>query len=223
MERAWGEIVRRHAVLRATFPTGDGQPTQVIRPWQPPNLPITDLAGLPEASRESGTAAAGAVSGAEPFDLAAGPVFRASLFRLGAVDHLLLLTFHHIAFDGWSARILRDELARLYAAFCHGCDSPLSPLGLTTPTTPPGSDNAGTAASGGGTWIIGKRSSADRCRYWTCPSRRPRPARPRPPGSAGLVSAGRCGGRGIEGLLPARAGHSLHGVAGRVPGPALPL
>jgi amino acid adenylation domain-containing protein len=130
LERAWGEILQRHAVLRATFPVCDGRPAQVIRPRQPVSVPITDLAGLPEATRETELLRLAQPAVRAPFDLAAGPVFRASLFRLGPVDHLLLLIFHHVAFDGWSARILRDELAQLYEAFRQGQDSPLLPLGL---------------------------------------------------------------------------------------------
>jgi amino acid adenylation domain-containing protein len=130
LEQAWGEILRRHAVLRATFPVCDGRPTQVIRPWQPVTVPITDLGGLPGATWETELLRLAQPAAQAPFDLAAGPVFRASLFRLGPVDHLLLLVVHHIAFDGWSGGILRDELAQLYAAFGKGRASPLPPLGL---------------------------------------------------------------------------------------------
>ena len=108
----------------------DGGPTQVIRPWQPVTVPASDLAGLPEISRESELLRLAQSALRTPFDLVAGPIFRASLFRLGTVDYVLLLVIHHIAFDGWSAGILREELARLYGAFCRGQDSPLPPLEL---------------------------------------------------------------------------------------------
>ena len=48
------------------------------------------------------------------------------LLRLAETDHVLLWTVHHIAFDGWSAEVLRDELAALYGAFVRGEPSPLS-------------------------------------------------------------------------------------------------
>ena len=51
-----------------------------------------------------------------PFDLAAGPAMRADLLRLGAEDHLLALTFHHLVFDGWSVGVLIRELELCYAA-----------------------------------------------------------------------------------------------------------
>jgi amino acid adenylation domain-containing protein len=130
LEQALGELLRRHAVLRAIFPVCDGQPTQVIRPWQPVTVPITDLAGLPEATREAELLRLAQSVAQAPFDLSAGPVFRASLFRLGPAGHVLVLVIHHIAFDGWSGPILRDELAQLYGAFVKGQDSPLPLLGL---------------------------------------------------------------------------------------------
>ncbi len=130
LEQAWGEILRRHAVLRATFPVGDGQPTQVIRPWQPVTIPVTDLATLPAATRETELLRLARSAARLPFDLSEGPLYRASLLRLGPAENVLLLVIHHIAFDGWSGRILRDELAQLYEAIDKGQDSPLRPLGL---------------------------------------------------------------------------------------------
>ena len=51
-----------------------------------------------------------------------------TLFRFTPTDHLLLLTFHHITFDGWSKGILFRELVTLYAAFATGQPSPLPEL-----------------------------------------------------------------------------------------------
>ncbi|WP_333771819.1 condensation domain-containing protein [Streptomyces sp. IBSBF 2435] len=62
-----------------------------------------------------------------PFDLETGPVLRWDLLRTGASEHVLLLTVHHIAFDGVSMRLLFDELATAYAAFHHGTPPQLPP------------------------------------------------------------------------------------------------
>src|SRR4029079_17244576 len=51
-----------------------------------------------------------------PFDLARGPLFRASLARLGESDHVLLLSMHHIVADGWSFDVLMRDLGELYGA-----------------------------------------------------------------------------------------------------------
>jgi len=55
LERALGEIVRRHEVLRTTFAEVDGSPVQVIAPFGGFVLPLEDLSGLGEADREAGS------------------------------------------------------------------------------------------------------------------------------------------------------------------------
>ncbi|MCM2572495.1 condensation domain-containing protein, partial [Achromobacter xylosoxidans] len=57
---------------------------------------------------------------AAPFDLLAGPLFRAGLIRLGPQEHLLVTAMHHIVSDGWSMGLLIDEFVRRYAAWRTG-------------------------------------------------------------------------------------------------------
>ncbi|MCP4653859.1 MAG: non-ribosomal peptide synthetase, partial [bacterium] len=120
--RALDEIVRRHQVLRTRFEAIDDEPVQVIQPDLGLPLPIVDLGGLPAAGRLLRTAAR------QPFDLARGPLVRAVLMRLGPDEHMLFLSVHHIAFDGWSAGVFVDELTALYQAFSTGRSSPLPDL-----------------------------------------------------------------------------------------------
>jgi hypothetical protein len=63
-----------------------------------------------------------------PFDLAAGPLFRALLLRAAAGEHVLVLAMHHVVADGWSMDVLFRELGALYAASLRGEASPLAPL-----------------------------------------------------------------------------------------------
>ncbi len=121
-----GEIVRRHEALRTTFAAGElGEPYQVIAPVAVAAVPSIDLAALPAAPRQAEAARLAGEDAARPFDLAAGPVLRFALLRLAAAEHLLLLTVHHIAFDGWSVNVLLGELAALYEAGAAGRPSPL--------------------------------------------------------------------------------------------------
>jgi hypothetical protein len=53
---------------------------------------------------------------------------RARFLRLGELDHILLLTMHHIVSDGWSLGVLVRELTMLYEAYSDGRPSPLSAL-----------------------------------------------------------------------------------------------
>ncbi len=83
------------------------------------NIPVAWRLGgaLDEAARRS-------------FDLAAGPLFRAALLRLGAEGHVLLLSMHHVVSDGWSMGVFLRELSALYAAYHEGGESPLAELGV---------------------------------------------------------------------------------------------
>ncbi len=130
LERSLTEIIRRHEVLRTTFVSVDGSPCQVIAPARPLSFPVVDLQHLPESER---TAQAWQLVNEEarrPFDLAQGPHLRALLLRLGEQEHVLLLTIHHIVFDGWSMGVLLRELGTLYDAFTTGRASSLPELSI---------------------------------------------------------------------------------------------
>jgi len=64
------------------------------------------------------------------FDLGSGELLRVKLLRLGAEEHVMLMTMHHIVGDGWSMNVLQRELGRLYAAYVVGRESPLAELGI---------------------------------------------------------------------------------------------
>ncbi len=128
LERALGEVVRRHEALRTVFADGDGGPVQTIAPFGGFTLPAEDLTALPGEAREAAARQRMADEAGRPFDLAAGPLFRAALLRLSADEHVLLLTLHHIVGDGWSMGVLFREMTALYAAFVQGGESPLAPL-----------------------------------------------------------------------------------------------
>ncbi len=125
MGRALAEVLRRHEVLRTRFPSSDGRP--VCRVLAPPEASsaVVDLRSLPEDARQTEARRLAAEELARPFDLENGLPVRWMLLRLGDADHVLLWTAHHIVFDGWSATVLRRELAAIYGAFLRGEHSPL--------------------------------------------------------------------------------------------------
>jgi acyl carrier protein len=127
-KRSLSEIVRRHETLRTTFAM-DSEPVQVIAPFRTSvALPVIDLGALSEASREPEAIRLAREDASRPFDLSRGPLVRVRLLRLGARDHMVSLTMHHIVSDGWSAGILLRELETLYSAFSEGKPSPLPEL-----------------------------------------------------------------------------------------------
>ncbi|HSF38965.1 MAG TPA: non-ribosomal peptide synthase/polyketide synthase [Thermoanaerobaculia bacterium] len=126
LERTLDEIVRRHEVLRTTFPAADGRPVQRIDPAARLDLPVHDLSADPD--REERARAAFRAEAQHPFDLACEIPVRARLLILGPQDHVLLLTTHHIASDAWSVAVLEREVTALYQAFSAGEPSPLPEL-----------------------------------------------------------------------------------------------
>jgi amino acid adenylation domain-containing protein len=131
LERSLGEIVRRHEALRAVFRERDGSPVQEVVPFGGFRLTRNDLAHLPPETREVEVQRELVAEGtARPFDLAEGPLFRVSLLRLDAEEHVLLLSQHHIVSDGWSMGVLYRELSALYDAYRQGGESPLPALAV---------------------------------------------------------------------------------------------
>ncbi|HEX5718058.1 MAG TPA: amino acid adenylation domain-containing protein, partial [Thermoanaerobaculia bacterium] len=115
LERALGAAARRHEALRTVFPVHQGTPVQEVLPPAGLPLPAIDLSGLAPERREAEARRLAEAEARRPFDLERGPLARAALVRLGAEDHLLLLTLHHIISDAWSRTVLIRELQALYS------------------------------------------------------------------------------------------------------------
>ena len=130
LERCFNEIVRRHEVLRTTFSTEVGRPIQVVHPEMRIALPVIDLTDQRPEDRETEAARLAALEAATPFDLRTDAMVRASLLKLGETRHVMLVTMHHIASDGWSLGVFFRELTALYEAFSRGMPSPLPPLAI---------------------------------------------------------------------------------------------
>jgi amino acid adenylation domain-containing protein len=130
MARAFGELRRRHEVLRTTFHEENGRQVQVVEPPEVFELPCVDLTDRAETQREPEAHSLAIMEVARPFDFARGPFLRAVLYRLKPEEHLLLVVTHHIVSDGWSMEVAVRELTSLYAAFRRGEPSPLPELSL---------------------------------------------------------------------------------------------
>jgi amino acid adenylation domain-containing protein len=117
------EIVCRHVPLRTGFTTRDGHPVPLVVDDVHPDLPYVDL----PAARDEMIASFANTT----FDLDRPPLVKFGLLRLAEDKHELLCAVHHIAFDGWSARVMVHELAELYRAFAAGRPSPLPPVDVS--------------------------------------------------------------------------------------------
>ena len=115
-------LVDRHEILRTSYGDIDGVVCQKIAGL---GVGIFDVKPISPQTNEELDAVVNAEH-RRPFDLARGSVFRVSLLTRNDTDHILLITPHHIAIDGWSGVLLVDELFRLYAEASGGAPADLS-------------------------------------------------------------------------------------------------
>jgi amino acid adenylation domain-containing protein len=128
LERALNALRARHESLRTTFAERGGSAVQVVHPHRDVPLEVVDLTGLDDHARDAEVQRILHVELNTGFDLAAGPLFRVRLLRLGAEDHVIAGCLHHVVTDGWSMGVFTRELNALYAAFRAGRPDPLPPL-----------------------------------------------------------------------------------------------
>jgi amino acid adenylation domain-containing protein len=124
---AW--LVRRHAPLRVRFvDDGDG-PLQVVQDGTDVPLRIVDLPGADVEARADAVPDLIAQENRQPFDLAAGPLLRVTVYRLAPDDHVVVWNIHHIVTDGWSTGVQLHEIGTAYRAFAEGTRPDLPALG----------------------------------------------------------------------------------------------
>jgi non-ribosomal peptide synthetase component F/thioesterase domain-containing protein/acyl carrier protein len=128
LERAFQSLVERHEILRTTFAEQDGRLVQVIANQKSLSFQAITLAEIPEVEREDRLQELLLEEARHPFDLQNGPLFRACLFRLRSDNHVLIITIHHIIADGWSQRVVQNELWSMYEAYASGRSASLPPL-----------------------------------------------------------------------------------------------
>jgi len=132
LRRTVEELVRRHESLRTSFPETESEPFQHILPaaeaLQKQYLYETSLKGLQEWEQEAELRRLAQTAALKPFDLANGPLLRATLVELNQDEHVLLTSMHHIVSDGWSLGVMVREVAALYECFVRNKPSPLPDL-----------------------------------------------------------------------------------------------
>ncbi len=220
LERSLNEIVKRHEALRTTFSTVQGQPVQVICPELAMPLPIIDMQGVSASEREEKEQQWLTEEAQRPFDLACGPLFRATLLRLSEEEHTLALTMHHIISDAWSFGVLLGELEALYEAFTTGKPSSLPGLPI----------QYADYATWQRRWLQGEVLQAQ-LDYWKAqlagapplelPTDRPRPPVQAYRGATQPLLIPAHLANELKSSEPAGRDHPLHDAAGGVPGVAL--
>ncbi|WP_292766899.1 non-ribosomal peptide synthetase, partial [Nostoc sp. NOS(2021)] len=128
LQQSFKEILRRHEALRTNFQTREGQAVAVISSATSLLLPVFDLSELPSNQQEAEIRQLVDLEAHQPFDLNSDLLLRVKLLRLNELEHILLLTMHHIASDGWSVGVLVREVATLYQTCCEQQSSSLAEL-----------------------------------------------------------------------------------------------
>jgi amino acid adenylation domain-containing protein/non-ribosomal peptide synthase protein (TIGR01720 family) len=121
-------VVKRHEVLRTAILSVKGKPLLSIEDIEEITFPVTDLSKIPAELRENEARCFAEREVRKPFDLSRVPLIRSHLIKMGSEDHILILTLHHIAADGWSMGILIREIAAFYQSFTTGKDPEIRDL-----------------------------------------------------------------------------------------------
>lgn len=116
LQKSLNHLIERQEVLRTVFQVAENEPVQIVLPKLEIKLPVVALENLSAAELESEVNRRITAAAERTFDLSRGPLIWGELLRLDPTDHILLLTIHHIVFDGWSVNILLQELTDIYGA-----------------------------------------------------------------------------------------------------------
>ncbi|MEO7583969.1 MAG: amino acid adenylation domain-containing protein [Ferruginibacter sp.] len=126
LEKSLQQVVNRHEVLRTVFVEKDGMVAQQIKEKNAWALTFTDGTAFEDKPALLEQHLQQLVY--EPFNLSEDYLLRASLVALNEADHVLVVTLHHIASDGWSTAILVKEVVGLYRYYDEGIDAGLVQL-----------------------------------------------------------------------------------------------
>lgn len=113
-ERAVSDLIERHEPLRTVFDEDDGEAWQIVLPVIASPVEFVELNSI----SENGDSLINQIRAKAdiPFDLNAGPLFRLTVFLRREAPPVILASMHHIISDGWSMRLLMDDLNELYEA-----------------------------------------------------------------------------------------------------------
>ncbi|MGO3130274.1 MAG: amino acid adenylation domain-containing protein, partial [Alcaligenes sp.] len=131
LERAFKAVIERHAILRTQFFEQDGVPVQLVVSDAPFVLQPVDISNRGEDNKAILLDREIDEVVSHVFDLRKPPALIAKLIKVEEQQYVLAFCMHHIASDGWSNRILANDLSDAYRmALASEGDVKLSPLTL---------------------------------------------------------------------------------------------
>ncbi|NEP54793.1 MAG: non-ribosomal peptide synthetase, partial [Moorea sp. SIO3C2] len=123
-QQVFKTLQQRHPILKSTFPKVGEEPIQWIHQNQELDSLQIDASNWNEDELHQKVLEAHR----HPFNLETEPVMRVRWFSCSEQDNIMLVTIHHIAWDGWSANLILKELPQLYQAQLNGLEASLPPL-----------------------------------------------------------------------------------------------
>ena len=128
LQRAWQQLVDRHAILRSSFQWKDIEtPAQVVQASVEIPVVAHDWRHVAVDQREEQFEEFLRDDRERGFELSEAPLMRVALLQLGQNEYKFIWTFHQLLFDSPSASTLLEELATYYEAFSEGQTAP-SPM-----------------------------------------------------------------------------------------------
>lgn len=113
LQYAFEQLINKHSVFRTSFHENKGEPYQIIHQTGKPDFKVIDVQNdnhmvinkllLDEEH--------------EPFNLQTAPILRIRLLHFSKNQYLLLITTHHIIFDGWSYALMNKDIEKYYRQF----------------------------------------------------------------------------------------------------------
>jgi amino acid adenylation domain-containing protein len=128
LTRAMTTVVERHQVLRTTYNTVEGVPYQQVNTVDSVPVSFVDMRTQGVTVESTIVKDIIEIETEQPFDLATDLMIRVKLIQLTQTQHVLMVTLHHVASDGWSVNILGEEFSQLYRAYAKGLANPLAEL-----------------------------------------------------------------------------------------------
>ena len=128
-KRAVYSVIDRHEVLRTIFKEDSkGEIRQWILDSDAIDFKIEEIDFRFDSDIELSVSQYIENDSRKAFDLASGPLLRASLLRTSEDDYVFYYNMHHIISDGWSMNVLSKDVFAYYESYKTGEELKLSPL-----------------------------------------------------------------------------------------------
>lgn len=130
LREAVSDAFERHEALRTTFVATEAGPRQRVRRDLSLPFEVREISGTTVAARRDVYRKEAQRIAQRPFAVSDESLLRVVLFHTGEDEHQLLVVVHHLASDGWSMRVLLDDISTRYAARTGEPVNELAPLPL---------------------------------------------------------------------------------------------